>query len=328
MTRNERALTAIGLATWLASGIPNLLFVLSPKGVNAPWAVPWLSAFLLFGVCFWILTRSRDGTLIPLIAGSGIALVGVLFGRSGFDPILLVIIAAVAGGRLRHGGIATLITVQTVLLATIEVMRFGTRALPSVGAYAGFMVFGAITAMIAENEKRAREDLAKANAELQMALALLELWSIIRRLRAEGISFLVTTHDLGEAERMCDRVGILHGGRMVAEGTLGELQRIVPAARLAEIESIEAEAVRRRCSELGWQVRDYSGRMTLWLPERLEIAGVIDRLSGLPLDSIAMREVGLEHVWVEVTRERFLDGDLSDWAGSEIGTEAVALLGG
>ncbi len=132
--------------------------------------------------------------------------------------------------------------------------------------------------------------------------ARMDLWAIIRRLRADGISFLVTTHDLAEAERMCDRVGILHEGRLAAEGTLNELRPIVPAARLTEVESTDVEAVRRRCDELGWQVRDYAGRMTAWLPERLEIAEVVDHLGGLPLESVAMREVGLEHVWLEVTR--------------------------
>ncbi len=132
--------------------------------------------------------------------------------------------------------------------------------------------------------------------------ARMELWAIIRSLRADGISFLISTHDLVEAERMCDRVGILQAGQLVAQGTMSELQQLVPAVRLAEVESTDLEAVRRRCSELGWRIRNYAGRMTAWLPERLELADVIQHLSGLPLSSVAMREVGLEHIWLEVTR--------------------------
>ncbi len=36
-------------------------------------------------------------------------------------------------------------------------------------------------------------------------------------------TILLTTHDLDEAERLADRIGILHGGRLVAEGTPAEL---------------------------------------------------------------------------------------------------------
>jgi hypothetical protein len=78
------------------------------------------------------------------------------FGRSGFDPILLVIVAAVAGGRLPARGVALVIAAQSVLLAVIIWIEIGLAAVPVTGAYAGFMVFAAITATIAENERRAR----------------------------------------------------------------------------------------------------------------------------------------------------------------------------
>ena len=122
-------------------------------------------------------------------------------------------------------------------------------------------------------------------------------------MRADGTSFLITTHDLAEAEKMCDRVGILQNGRLVAEGTLVELRSLVQAVQLAELESTDLQSVRRRCTELGWKIRNYAGRTTAALPERLGIAAVIDRLRGLPLHSVTMREVGLEHIWLEVTRD-------------------------
>lgn len=46
---------------------------------------------------------------------------------------------------------------------------------------------------------------------------------LIGRLRAEGRAILLTTHDLGDVERLADRVAILHHGRIVAEGTPGDL---------------------------------------------------------------------------------------------------------
>jgi ABC-2 type transport system ATP-binding protein len=42
--------------------------------------------------------------------------------------------------------------------------------------------------------------------------------------RREGVTVFLTTHNLDEAERVCDRVGVIRGGRLVAEGTPGELR--------------------------------------------------------------------------------------------------------
>ncbi len=47
----------------------------------------------------------------------------------------------------------------------------------------------------------------------------------LQRLRDEGAAILVSTHQLDTAERLCDRVIIMHKGRLLAEGTLGELQQ-------------------------------------------------------------------------------------------------------
>jgi ABC-2 type transport system ATP-binding protein len=46
---------------------------------------------------------------------------------------------------------------------------------------------------------------------------------IVTDLRAEGVAVLLTTHDLDEAERIADRVVILHGGRLLAQGTIDEI---------------------------------------------------------------------------------------------------------
>src|SRR5207244_1117850 len=54
-------------------------------------------------------------------------------------------------------------------------------------------------------------------------------------LRSEGKAVIVTTHRLEEAERLCDRFGLLHQGRLVREGTLEELQAATGCANLVEM---------------------------------------------------------------------------------------------
>jgi lipooligosaccharide transport system ATP-binding protein len=53
--------------------------------------------------------------------------------------------------------------------------------------------------------------------------ARLAVWSLLEGLRAEGVTLIVTTHYMEEAERICDRLVIMDGGRIVAEGTPAEL---------------------------------------------------------------------------------------------------------
>jgi ABC-2 type transport system ATP-binding protein len=51
------------------------------------------------------------------------------------------------------------------------------------------------------------------------------MWQEVRRLRGEGMTVFLTTHYLEEADALCDRVGIIDHGEIVAEGTPEELKR-------------------------------------------------------------------------------------------------------
>lgn len=57
----------------------------------------------------------------------------------------------------------------------------------------------------------------------------------IRLLRDEGKAVILTTHRLDEAERLCDRFGLLHRGRLVIEGTLAELRAATGRETLVEM---------------------------------------------------------------------------------------------
>jgi len=48
--------------------------------------------------------------------------------------------------------------------------------------------------------------------------------SFIRECRERGKTVIFSTHVMTEAEKLCDRIGIIHGGRLLTEGTLGELR--------------------------------------------------------------------------------------------------------
>ncbi len=57
----------------------------------------------------------------------------------------------------------------------------------------------------------------------------------VQLLRSEGKAVILTTHRLEEAERLCDRFGLLHEGRLVCTGTLGELRASTGRTSLVEM---------------------------------------------------------------------------------------------
>lgn len=59
--------------------------------------------------------------------------------------------------------------------------------------------------------------------------------------RESGVTILLTTHDMDEAELLCDRIGFLSGGRLVAEGTSLELRKQVSAGR--PLDEVDMETV-------------------------------------------------------------------------------------
>jgi ABC-2 type transport system ATP-binding protein len=58
------------------------------------------------------------------------------------------------------------------------------------------------------------------------------MWDIIRQLVADGVTIFLTTQYLEEADRLADRVAVLDQGRLVAQGTPGELKRQIPGSHL------------------------------------------------------------------------------------------------
>jgi ABC-2 type transport system ATP-binding protein len=50
---------------------------------------------------------------------------------------------------------------------------------------------------------------------------------LLRRLAADGLTILVSSHLLGELEQLCDRLAVVARGRLIAEGTLAELRRLL-----------------------------------------------------------------------------------------------------
>jgi len=63
-----------------------------------------------------------------------------------------------------------------------------------------------------------------------------DVWAVVRELADHGTTVLLTTQYLEEAEHLADRIAILHEGRIIANGTLDELKRLLPPTKVEYIE--------------------------------------------------------------------------------------------
>jgi lipooligosaccharide transport system ATP-binding protein len=84
-----------------------------------------------------------------------------------------------------------------------------------------------------------------------------ELWALIDRMRSEGVSILMSTHYIEEAERLCDTVTIMSHGRAVAVGAPQALIREHAGAEAVEVYGPPARLheVELEAQERGWRTR-------------------------------------------------------------------------
>ena len=66
--------------------------------------------------------------------------------------------------------------------------------------------------------------------------ARIEVWRAVKELAEHGTTVLLTTQHLDEAEQLADRIAILHGGRIIVNGTLTELKQLLPPAKVEYVE--------------------------------------------------------------------------------------------
>jgi ABC-2 type transport system ATP-binding protein len=69
------------------------------------------------------------------------------------------------------------------------------------------------------------------------------LWDRIRALRERGVTVILTTHDMEEADRLCDRIAIMDHGRILALDTPDGLKCLIPGGTMLELRVRVPEAV-------------------------------------------------------------------------------------
>jgi lipooligosaccharide transport system ATP-binding protein len=133
------------------------------------------------------------------------------------------------------------------------------------------------------------------------------LWERLYRLKREGVTQIVTTHYMDEAEQLCDRLVVMDGGLIVAEGSPADLiarystrevlELRFPPESPAPIELVEGPAE--------W-VEVLPDRLLLYTPDGEHLQGELARRGVRPLSALVRRS-SLEDVFLRLTGRSLVD---------------------
>jgi ABC-2 type transport system ATP-binding protein len=133
------------------------------------------------------------------------------------------------------------------------------------------------------------------------------MWDIVRDLVSQGTTVLLTTQYLDEADELADRIVVLDGGRVVADGTTDELKRLVPGGHL-RLQFQDPSALHAAALLLESATRDPDG-LTLIVPSDGEVGALRDVLNrldaaGLSVDDLTIHTPDLDDVFFALTGEQ------------------------
>ncbi len=142
--------------------------------------------------------------------------------------------------------------------------------------------------------------------------AKMKILDIIKQVGEEGTSVIFTTHQLSEVEEMCSRIGIMDHGKLVAEGTLDELKKIVGEKDIVEL---NGDFPVDKLTEMLKNKKDFElisvseSLVTMAFSDRKKLPSVLEIIlkKGFSVSEIKIKSPNLESVFLKLTGRSLRD---------------------
>ncbi len=134
----------------------------------------------------------------------------------------------------------------------------------------------------------------------------LELWDVVRGLVADGVTVLLTTQYLEEADALADEIVVVDHGKVIAKGTPDELKASTGAQRLTVrgTQATDLEKVVRLVGEIAGVTPDVSGQVvSVPVTDPAALPGAVRRLeeAGIVIGELSLRSSSLDEVFLSLT---------------------------
>jgi lipooligosaccharide transport system ATP-binding protein len=134
------------------------------------------------------------------------------------------------------------------------------------------------------------------------------LWERLFQLKQEGVTLLLTTHYMDEAEQLCDRLVVMDAGRIVAAGTPAELIARYTTREVLELRFLpeERQIMIDKCRGLVDRVEELPQRLMLYTDDGEETLAAVNSRGVRPVTAL-IRRAGLEDVFLTLTGRSLVD---------------------
>ena len=136
------------------------------------------------------------------------------------------------------------------------------------------------------------------------------LWDRLYRLKADGVTLIITTHYMDEAEQLCDRLAVMDGGQIVAEGSPRELIEAHVTREVLELRfatGTQADVAERlRAVGLGERIEVLPDRLIVYAYDGEEALAKVHALTLEPITAL-VRRATLEDVFLKLTGRSLVD---------------------
>ncbi|MER5262859.1 ATP-binding cassette domain-containing protein [Actinosynnema sp. NPDC002837] len=132
------------------------------------------------------------------------------------------------------------------------------------------------------------------------------LWDRLFRLKQSGVTLIITTHYMDEAEQLCDRLVVMDGGRIAAEGSPSELIRRYSTKEVLELRFPPGEQSADEVRDLAERVEVLPDRVLLYTPDGDAALAAVHARGVRPVSSLVRRST-LEDVFLRLTGRTLVD---------------------